>query len=64
MENDLFEAICELPMYLKTPYLLMITGEKYENIAKQLNITKGAVSNYIFKARLELSKKGFGNTCY
>src|SRR5258708_27342977 len=45
---------------LRKPFMMHITGYKYQEIAKHLNIPEGTVKNRIFQARKEIQKKLVG----
>jgi RNA polymerase sigma-70 factor (ECF subfamily) len=58
--QDITKAINNLDKDMKEPFSLLITGYKYDEIAKKLNLPLGTVKNRIFLARkiLQTNLKG------
>ena len=55
--NDIEEAIDELPISLKKPFTMNVSGFKYHEIAEILHIPIGTVKTRIFVAKRQLREK-------
>ncbi len=55
--KELWEAINQVRENIQVPFKMYMTGYKYHEIAKHLNIPVGTVKNRIFQARKEIQKK-------
>jgi RNA polymerase sigma factor (sigma-70 family) len=54
IENDVQSVFSKLDPKFLTPFLMMVEGFKYDDIAKELKLPVGTVKNRIFRAKKEL----------